>query len=173
MICRDCSRSPAAYIKFHHNVGMLFAGRIEGTHSHLCRDCVGLAFLHHQLRNVIFGGPGPNGARSPTVGASLGASQGEFTAGADWPRKTAGCRRCQHPVMGGELCCSIARYDIVSSGSQPVSIPSCWPTSTISSATMPIMSGVVAAVASRSSRGWFWLWSIKRSRTSSRLRSRS
>jgi hypothetical protein len=55
MRCHYCKDSPAAYVAFRHNVGMLFTRRTYTSHSRMCRPCAGRAFWHHQLRNVVLG----------------------------------------------------------------------------------------------------------------------
>jgi hypothetical protein len=56
MGCDLCGAlKPTAYVELHHNIGMLFARRVEGTAGHLCRRCVWKSFGDHTLRNLVLG----------------------------------------------------------------------------------------------------------------------
>lgn len=55
MKCQRCGARPAVRVLLRHNVGMLFMRRTESTSGRVCRGCLGSAFLHHQLRNLVLG----------------------------------------------------------------------------------------------------------------------
>ncbi len=55
MRCHRCNDEPAAYVEFHHNVGMLFMRQMHSSEGRMCRRCASRAFWHHQIRNLVFG----------------------------------------------------------------------------------------------------------------------
>ena len=55
MRCHNCKDSPAAYVTFHHNIGMLFMRKSVRSHERMCGQCTRHAFWYHQSRNLVLG----------------------------------------------------------------------------------------------------------------------